>query len=496
MDAALAPTRAMTPEVSVVIPTFNRCAMVREAAASVLAQRGAAFELIVVDDGSTDGTADELERIAAAHPGVMQVERGEHRGAAAARNRGVVLARARLIAFLDSDDFWAPDKLARQLAYVRAHPEYAISQTNEIWIRNRRRINPARRHRKRAGDIFIDSLRTCLVSPSAVIVRTELVRGLGGFDEGMAAAEDYDLWLRVLVDHEAGLLDEPLVTRRAGHPDQLSAITPALDRFRILALAKLLADERVGGEKRVAVADVMAEKCVIYARGLRRRGFVADAAFYERASAGRVADGRDHRDARTAHRAPAIRGRRGRSSFVTAVAATDDAIRALAAERHLDTPHLDMWLNMEVESRAALLEVARRLKLRTGQIVAALELLNEIAVRERATVAAILAREDVARIAAGAGSAPQRARALLDALRALRYPRLGRTFDRIRAEVRALKLPRTISIEVPKELGSDELAITLSVRSAAEFDAALHALGEQRAALARIIDLLGGKDGA
>ncbi len=151
---------------------------------------------------------------------------------------------------------------------------------------------------------------------------------------------------------------------------------------------------------------------------------------------------------------------------------------------------------MDAGSRATLLEVARTLKLRTGQIVAALELLDEIAAREGATVAAILARDDIARIAAGRGPAPARAHALLDALRALRYPRLGRALDRIRAELRALKLPRAISIEVPRELGSDELPIVLRVRSAEEFDAALQALGERRAALLRIIDLLGGKAGA
>jgi glycosyltransferase involved in cell wall biosynthesis len=317
----------MVPEVSVIIPTFNRRAMVCEAVASVLAQRDAAFELIVVDDGSTDGTADELERIAAAHPGVMGVERCEHRGAAAARNRGVALARAPLTAFLDSDDVWAPNKLARHLAYVRAHPEYAISQTAEVWLRNGRLVNPGRRHRKRAGDIFIESLRTCLVSPSAVIVRTGLVRALGGFDEGMTAAEDYDLWLRILVDHEAGLLDEPLVTRRAGHPDQLSATTPALDRFRILALAKLLADQRMSGERRTAVAEVMAEKCAIYAKGLRRRGLMSDAALHERIGADALARWSRAADASLADAIAAIRAHVGAAASTSCVAPSAGSLR-------------------------------------------------------------------------------------------------------------------------------------------------------------------------
>jgi len=276
----------MTYAATVVIPTYNRRAMVREAVESVLAQRGASFELIVIDDGSSDGTYRELSRLASERGSIegaeMRIERTENRGPAAARNLGGALARASLLAFLDSDDLWHPDKLVRQIEFMRANPALAISQCQEIWIRNGRRVNPGRRNLKRAGHIFIDSLRTCLVSPSAVILRTDLFRALGGFDETMAGAEDYDLWLRVLIDHEIGLQDEFLVTHRAGHSDQLSATIPALDRFRILALAKLLAQPRLGGERRDAAADVLAEKCKIYARGLRRRGRSDEASFFDR----------------------------------------------------------------------------------------------------------------------------------------------------------------------------------------------------------------------
>jgi glycosyltransferase involved in cell wall biosynthesis len=277
----------MEPETSVIIPTYNRCTMVREAVASVMAQRcDAPFELIVIDDGSTDGTTEELRRLAVdayAQPGgtPVRIERTRHRGPAAARNRGIALARARLIAFLDSDDLWAPQKLERQLAFMRDHPECVLSQTEELWVRNGRRVNPGKRHKKRAGEIFIDSLRTCLVSPSAAILRTDLLRAAGGFDEQMAAAEDYDLWLRILAEHEAGLLEEPLVTRRAGHPGQLSAIVPALDRFRILALAKLIARTGLAPARCAAAAEVLAEKCAIYASGLARRGRIDQANFYE-----------------------------------------------------------------------------------------------------------------------------------------------------------------------------------------------------------------------
>jgi glycosyltransferase involved in cell wall biosynthesis len=283
----------MQPEVSVIIPTYNRRAMVREAIASVMDQRVAAAEVacevIVVDDGSTDRTAEELDRTRTARNGNrmrMHVVRTENRGVASARNTGVAIAAAPLIAFLDSDDLWLPHKLERQLEFMRAHPEFAIAQTDEVWMRGGRRVNPGLRHRKRSGDIFIDSLRTCLISPSAVMLRTAVFRRLGGFDGRMAAAEDYDLWLRILVGHNVGLLAEPLVMRRAGYSmpaddaadcGQLSARVPAIDRFRILALLKLVADDDLDNLRRHAVNEVIAEKCTIYAQGLRRRGREADA---------------------------------------------------------------------------------------------------------------------------------------------------------------------------------------------------------------------------
>jgi glycosyltransferase involved in cell wall biosynthesis len=267
----------MSAEVSVIIPTYNRAEMVFAAIDSVIAQLAANFELIVVDDGSTDDTWRELERTAAAVQAEhadrlsMQIVRTENRGVAAARNTGVAEASARLVAFLDSDDIWGTDKLARQIEYMHAHPECVISQTDEWWLRNGGRVNPGLRHSKAAGDIFIDSLRTCLVTPSTVIIQTRVFREIGGFDEDFIAAEDYDLWLRILARHEIGFLGEYHATRRSGHRGQLSML-PAIDRFRILALLKLLATEDLNSVRRRAVCEVLAEKCIIYGKGLGRRG--------------------------------------------------------------------------------------------------------------------------------------------------------------------------------------------------------------------------------
>jgi hypothetical protein len=171
----------------------------------------------------------------------------------------------------------------------------------------------------------------------------------------------------------------------------------------------------------------------------------------------------------------------------------DAQIRELSAQRRLPTSHLERWLAIDPSSRAAMLDIARTLRLRTGQLVTMLDTLDEIAVRERVTVAAILDRVEVRRIANGPGSAPSRASALLEALRALRYPLLKRMQERLRSEVAALKLPRGILLDLPKELGSDELTISLRVRSADELAHLLDALDQKRLEITRIVEMLGGK---
>jgi len=171
----------------------------------------------------------------------------------------------------------------------------------------------------------------------------------------------------------------------------------------------------------------------------------------------------------------------------------DAQIRAIAAERRLPPSHLERWLAMDQPSRAAMLEIANTLRLRTGQLVAALDTLEEIAVREHVTVAAVLDHPEIRRISRRSGSAPCLASAVLEQLRRLRYPLLKEMQDDLRAEVSALNLPRGISLDLPKELGSDELTVSLRVRSGAELAHLLEALDRKRAGLTRIVEMLGGK---
>jgi len=266
----------MLPLVSVIIPTYNRWPMVREAVESVLAQRFRDFELIVVDDGSTDDSARELGSLGVKLRLIWQTRKG----VSAARNLGSAIARGRYIAFLDSDDLWLPKKLEVQLAFMEQNPRIEICQTEEIWVRRGVRVNPRDRHRKASGDIFRRTLDLCLVSPSAVMMTKELFERTGGFDETLAVCEDYDLWLRIAVAQEVALIPAALVVKRGGHPDQLSHSMWGMDRFRVVALQKLL---RAGlcGEKREWAIEVLKRKVNVLSQGARKRGKEQEAVNYE-----------------------------------------------------------------------------------------------------------------------------------------------------------------------------------------------------------------------
>jgi glycosyltransferase involved in cell wall biosynthesis len=266
-----------TPLISVIIPTYNRAGVLPEAIDSALSQDYGNFEVIIVDDGSTDETPALLERYGTR----ITVIRQSNRGVSAARNRGVREANGDLIAFLDSDDLWQPGKLSTQAAFYKSHPDVLVCQTEETWIRNGRRVNPKHRHKKPSGWIFEPSLALCLVSPSAVMIRRGLFEEMGGFDESLPACEDYDLWLRISCRYPVYLIDTPLIVKRGGHEDQLSR-QPSLDRYRIISLVNIIESDRLSGEQRRAVKKVLVEKCRIYAGGCLKRGRAREAEYYQK----------------------------------------------------------------------------------------------------------------------------------------------------------------------------------------------------------------------
>jgi len=263
------------PQVSVIIPTYNRSWIIKEAIDSVLAQDYKEFELIVVDDGSTDHTSDVLD----SSRNVIKVLSQKNKGVSAARNRGIAEASGQFIAFLDSDDLWLPQKLSAQVEFFNQTPNALICQTEEVWIRNGLRVNPKKRHKKLSGMIFKPSLELCLVSPSAVMIQRSLFDRVGEFDETLPACEDYDLWLRISCRFPVHLIDRPLIIKRGGHDDQLSS-RAGLDKFRIKSIEKIIKSGLLSDDQHLAAVKTLKKKCDIYAAGCRKRGREEEALYY------------------------------------------------------------------------------------------------------------------------------------------------------------------------------------------------------------------------
>ena len=265
-----------SPLVSVVIPTHNRRDLLAEAVASVREQTYDPIEIIVIDDGSSDGTAKMIrERF----PRVRLV-RQPHRGVSAARNRGIAEAQGEYIAFLDSDDLWLPKKLAAEMDALLKNPELKICHTDEIWIRRGVRVNPMKKHRKYGGWIYPHCLPLCIISPSSVILKREVFNEVGAFDEALPACEDYDLWLRVTARHPVHFIERPLIVKRGGHADQLSRAFWGMDRFRVYALLKMLRENGLPRAWRLLTLEELRKKCRILIQGFEKRGKERDAALY------------------------------------------------------------------------------------------------------------------------------------------------------------------------------------------------------------------------
>ena len=263
------------PLVSVILPTYNRAWALKTAIDSVLFQNYPNIELIVIDDGSRDNTRKLLKD----YKNQIRVLTQENAGVSAARNRGIEKSRGEFIALLDSDDSWDKRKISCQMDFFMANPEALICQTQEVWIRNHKRVNPKIKHKKPSGMIFEQSLNLCLVSPSAVMMKREIFDLKGYFNEKFLVCEDYDLWLRISSTIPVFLIDKPYTIKNGGHKDQLSNLH-SQDKFRIRSLKNLLDSKALTEDQSLKATKVFKKKCDIYGNGCIKRGRQEEGEYY------------------------------------------------------------------------------------------------------------------------------------------------------------------------------------------------------------------------
>lgn len=257
------------PFFSVIIPVYNRESVIHRAVESVLNQNYDQFELIIVNDGSTDNSKKSIMSYCDTRINYVETK---NLGVSHARNFGIRLSKGSHLAFLDSDDQWLPGKLGTDADFIMQHPQIKIHQSDEIWVRKGKRVNKKNFHKKISGDIFKESLFLCMISPSSVVIERSLFEKCGTFDERMKVCEDYDLWLRITCRYDVGLIDKEMIIKYGGHEDQLSHSVTAIDRFRIYSLIKLLNSDLLSDEQRILTQNSVLEKCRIVKNGADKRG--------------------------------------------------------------------------------------------------------------------------------------------------------------------------------------------------------------------------------
>ncbi len=266
MDAKLRPS---ADPVSVIIPTYNRQRLLALAIDSVLDQTFNNFELLVIDDGSNDGTKE----LVASYGSRIRYVAQENLGVAAARNTGIRAATHDLLAFLDSDDRFTPEKLALQAKAMTCQPEYLVSHTDETWFRHGRILNQKNRHARAGGDIFGRCLELCAVGMSTAMVRRRFFETVGYFDESLPCCEDYDLWLRASVKHPFLLVPGSYTIKDGGRDDQLSLIhRVGMDRYRIGSILKIVRSGELNPEQEKLARQELHRKCTIYGQGCLKHG--------------------------------------------------------------------------------------------------------------------------------------------------------------------------------------------------------------------------------
>ena len=243
-------------KITVIIPTYNRESFLSKAIESILNQTVKADEIIIIDDGSTDNTKELIHKYSVKY--IYQ----NNSGVSSARNHGIQLSSNAWICFLDSDDIWEENKLEKQIAFHNKNPHILFSHTDELWIFNNKVIKQKKHQLKSQGFCFQKNIANTIIGASTVIINKKIFDDIGYFDEELSVCEDYDIWLRILIKYELGLIDEKLIQKKAGHENQLSFATRLIDKYRIKALSKHI-DSIYGKE----IRETIISKCDILIKG-------------------------------------------------------------------------------------------------------------------------------------------------------------------------------------------------------------------------------------
>ena len=259
--------------ISVIIPTHNRKIFLERALISVVRQTLSCDEIIVIDDGSTDGTKIFIETFKQSCKIPVHYFFQKNTGPASARNNGITRAQFDYIAFLDSDDHWMKNKLKLQWASLFANPEIFISHTKEKWLRRGIHLNQKKIHQPGNGDIFRHCLQLCAVGMSTVMVKKKLFDEVGLFNDKLRCCEDYDLWLRTASRYRFLLIDTALTVKEGGREDQVSyEYRIGMDKLRISAIVDLLRREYLVGERLNWALEELEKKCHVYGNGCIKHG--------------------------------------------------------------------------------------------------------------------------------------------------------------------------------------------------------------------------------
>jgi len=255
-------------KISIVIPTFNRIGSLPRALDSALNQTYQPSEIIVVDNGSSDGTTKLLRE---RYPSIrLLIEK--KLGVSAARNKGIRHSKFQWIALLDSDDAWDKTKLEKQKnALASSQDQFRLVHTDEIWIRNGNKFNQMKKHQKFGGDIFNNCLSLCCISPSSVLINKNIFKEVGYFDESLPVCEDYDLWLKICSQEKILFINQKLTLKYGGHKDQLSKTYWGMDRFRIKSLENLILNYKLKPDQKINAIKTIVKKLKIIVNGAYKR---------------------------------------------------------------------------------------------------------------------------------------------------------------------------------------------------------------------------------